>query len=85
MKITMTCDGLNEQLMLFDLLDISSIPTGSYKLINNASEVKPNEPVKREIEIDIDVNDELDRITSSKILNFWAKHWDTKCAANDSK
>ena len=39
MKITMTCDGLNEQLMLFDLLDISSIPTGSYKLINNASEV----------------------------------------------
>jgi len=85
MKITMTCDGLNEQLMLFDLLDISSIPTGSYKLINNASEVKPNEPVKREIEIDIDVNDELDRITSSKILNFWAKHWDTKCAANDSQ
>ena len=85
MKITMTCDGLNEQLMLFDLLDISSILPGNYRLINNAGDVEPNEPVKREIEIDIDVNDELDRKSSAKILNFWAIHWDTKCAANDSQ
>ena len=81
----MTCDGLNEQLMLFDLLDISSILPGNYRLINNAGDIKPNEPVRREIEIDIDVNDELDRKSSAKILNFWAIHWDTKCTANDSQ
>ena len=76
MKITMTCECLGEQLMLFDLLDISDIPPERYKLINDASIKEPNEPVNREIEIEINIKDEFDRITISKILNFWTKHWD---------
>ena len=77
MKITLSCDGLKEQMMLYDLLEISSLIPDCYRIINNAGEVDPTEPVTREIEIEIDNNEAWDRKTVSNILNFWAKY-DTK-------
>ena len=81
MIVNLKFENWDEQEFVFDLCHISTIPPGNYKLINTCADpdvINDKVPVRREIEIEIDINDEYDRSTVAEILKIWSKHYQPK-------
>jgi|TARA_R110000803_G_scaffold171938_2_gene234827 hypothetical protein len=87
MIVNLKFDDYYEQQFIYDLCHISTLVPGTYKMINTSAKpevMDGKEPVRREVEIEVDIDDEFDKNTVAEIMKMWSKHYQTSRSENQA-